>query len=96
MGKIGSCKDEQSDYEERIRASMINKIKEARQNLALRIERMKGASPLGRLNQGFSYVQNEEGHTVKSTDDVKKDDMLKIYVTNGTICAKVTQTRKER
>lgn len=96
MGKIGSCKDEQSDYEERIRASMINKIKEARQNLALRIERMKGASPLGRLNQGFSYVQNEEGHTVKSTDDVKKDDMLKIYVTDGTICAKVTQTRKER
>lgn len=36
---------------------MERNLRESRQQLAIRIERMKGLSPLAKLNQGFSYVQ---------------------------------------
>ena len=50
---------------------MERNLRESRQQLAIRIERMKGLSPLAKLNQGFSYVQGSEG-TVKKVTDVKK------------------------
>ena len=40
---------------------MERNLRESRQRLAIRIERMKGLSPLAKLNQGFSYVQGSEG-----------------------------------
>ena len=73
---------------------MERNLRESRQQLAIRIERMKGLSPLAKLNQGFSYVQGSEG-TVKKVADVKKGDWLRIYVTDGQIEAQVTDTKKE-
>lgn len=73
---------------------MEQNLRESRQQLAIRIERMKGLSPLAKLNQGFSYVQGSEG-TVKKVADVKKGDWLRIYVTDGQIEAQVTDTKKE-
>ena len=73
---------------------MERNLWESRQQLAIRIERMKGLSPLAKLNQGFSYVQGSEG-TVKKVADVKKGDWLRIYVTDGQIEAQVTDTKKE-
>lgn len=73
---------------------MERNLRESRQQLAIRIERMKGLSPLAKLNQGFSYVQGSEG-TVKNVADVKKGDWLRIYVTDGQIEAQVTDTKKE-
>ena len=73
---------------------MKRNLRESRQQLAIRIERMKGLSPLAKLNQGFSYVQGSEG-TVKKVADVKKGDWLRIYVTDGQIEAQVTDTKKE-
>ena len=67
---------------------MERNLRESRQQLAIRIERMKGLSPLAKLNQGFSYVQGSEG-TVKKVADVKKGDWLRIYVTDGQIEAQV-------
>ena len=73
---------------------MERNLRESRQQLSIRIERMKGLSPLAKLNQGFSYVQGSEG-TVKKVADVKKGDWLRIYVTDGQIEAQVTDTKKE-
>ena len=73
---------------------MERNLRESRQQLAIRIELMKGLSPLAKLNQGFSYVQGSEG-TVKKVADVKKGDWLRIYVTDGQIEAQVTDTKKE-
>lgn len=73
---------------------MERNLRESRQQLAIRIERMKGLSPLAKLNQGFSYVQGSEG-TVKKVANVKKGDWLRIYVTDGQIEAQVTDTKKE-
>lgn len=83
------------EVEQKLRMLMENRMRESKQRLAIRIERMKGLSPLTKLNQGFSYVTLNDGNTVKSIDNVKKDDDLMIYVTDGIVKAKVTDTMKE-
>ena len=74
---------------------MDKKLTQSKQKLAIYIERMKGLSPLAKLNQGFSYVASEEGKVVKSIQDVNIDDSLTIYVTDGLLKAKVEETIKE-
>ncbi len=85
----------QVDLEQRLRLAMDRKLTVAKQMLAIRIERMKGLSPLQKLNQGFSYVSNDSGNVVKSVEQVKKDDKLTIYMTDGIVHANVEDAMKE-
>ena len=83
------------ELEQRIRTSMERKMIQAKQRLAIYIEQMKGASPLGKLNQGFSYVASEEGKVVKSVVGLKQNEKLSIYMTDGIANVKVEDTIKE-
>ena len=82
------------DTEQKMRSAMENKLGMAKQRLAIKIEQMKGLSPLAKLNQGFSYVTSESGKVVKSVEHVSAKDSLKIYVTDGIVKAKVEDTYK--
>lgn len=82
------------ETEQRMRNAMERKLGTAKQRLAIRIEQMKGLSPLAKLNQGFSYVMSESGKVVKSVEHVTLNDSLKIYVTDGIVKAKVEDTYK--
>ena len=84
------------DLENRIQSAMEAQIFHARQNLNIYIERMKGLSPLEKLNQGFSYVENQTGSAVTGISQVKVGEELKIQVTDGTIITKVTDVKKEK
>lgn len=79
------------DIEERLRSAMLNKIKLRRHELYLYIEKMNGLSPVNKLNQGYSYVEDKNGNTVNDIAKVKKGDELKINVSNGIILADVVQ-----
>lgn len=92
--KLQKQQQRSADIEQRIRNAMERKLNLAKQTLAIRIEQMKGLSPLAKLNQGFSYVTSEKGHVVKSVDHVKENDNLKIYVTDGIVMVKVEDTYK--
>lgn len=59
--------------------------------LALYIEKLKGLSPLEKLNQGFSYVADATGRAVTDIDSVQVDDVVQIHVKNGCLRAKVTE-----
>ena len=83
------------EFEQKIRNIMERRLNLAKQRLAISIEKMKGASPLAKLNQGFSYVSSEAGNVVKSIESVKLDDKLNIYMTDGIVRAKVVDTMKE-
>ena len=83
------------ELEQRLGLAMEKKLTLSKQKLAIRIERMKGLSPLAKLNQGFSYVSRDSGNVVKSIQDVKKEDRLTIYVTDGIVKAKVEDTIRE-
>ncbi|MDD2980475.1 MAG: exodeoxyribonuclease VII large subunit [Hespellia sp.] len=81
--------------EERIKKQMQQILLQKRHLLELYIEKMKGLSPLAKLNQGFSYVQSGDGRTVKSTEDVVAGDTVTIFVTDGQIEANVISVKKE-
>ena len=80
------------ESEQKLRNAMERRLTSSKQRLAIYIERMKGVSPLAKLNQGFSYVASEKGSVVKSITQVQKDDQLKIYMTDGIVRAKVEDT----
>jgi exodeoxyribonuclease VII large subunit len=81
------------DMEDSMREAMKNHILFSRQELAIYIERMKGLSPLNKLNQGFSYVENDSGHAVTSILQVKKGEELTIQVTDGMIHTSVKEVQ---
>lgn len=83
------------EIEQKLCNIMEKKLNLAKQRLAIQIERMKGASPLAKLNQGFSYVSSENGNVVKSIEQVQPKDRLTIYMTDGIVKAKVEDTIKE-
>ena len=82
------------DLEQRMRSAIDVKLGMAKQRLAIKIEQMKGLSPLAKLNQGFSYVTSESQKVVKSVEHVNVNDNLTIYVTDGIVKAKVEDTYK--
>ena len=80
--------------EEVLRDIMMRKIMDKKYQLQLQIERLEGVSPLQKLQQGYSYMVDNEHKNIKSISQVKKDDILKVYVTDGTITAKVEDVEK--
>lgn len=82
--------------EEQFELAMKRQIAQKRHEMALYIERLKGVSPLQKLNSGFSYVQHESGKNVRSVSDVEKGESIEIYVTDGYIKAQVQEIVKER
>lgn len=81
-----------ADLEEQFRRAMSARLEQASHHLAVRTERMKGLSPLERLNRGFSYVERADGKQVRSVRDVRREDELCIRVRDGWISAYVTDT----
>lgn len=77
------------EKEEKLQKAMSDKIKEKRQMLSLYIEKMKGLSPLEKLNQGYAFVQNKEGDRVTHIDQVHEGEFIKVYMSDGYIVAKV-------
>ena len=90
MGKIREKRTYAISLEERLCASMKSQIVSKRHRLAIYIEKLKGLSPLDKLNQGYSYVSDSEGKTVTDIDRVSIGDQLQIFVKNGRLEAEVT------
>lgn len=76
--------------EERIQERMRRILENRRHRLSVFLERMKGLSPLERLNSGYSYVQDKAGHHIGSVGQVKEGQELVLIMKDGRIHAKVT------
>ena len=80
--------------EEVLREIMDRKIRDKKYELQLQIERLGGLSPLQKLQQGYSYVANNENKNIKSISQVREEDVLRVYVTDGSIVARVQEVQK--
>ena len=78
--------------EEKLQYLMEQKIQKERHRLGIYIERMKGLSPLQKLNQGFSYVEGKDRKAVTKVEQAKVGEVLNIYVSDGQIQARVEKT----
>lgn len=85
-----------AEYEDRLRNAMTMKIQGTRQTLAIYIEKIKGLSPLRKLNQGYAYVQDPGGKNVRTIRQVQKGDILSIHVTDGVIYSAVRDLEEEK
>ena len=74
-----------ADMEDRFRILMEGRLKDARHRLAIDMEKLNGLSPMKKLNQGFSYVEDMNCRTVKSIHEVHPGDRLSIAVRDGVI-----------
>ncbi len=90
LGKTREKRSYALSLEERLNHAMKNGIIDRRYRLAIYIEKLKGLSPLDKLNQGYSYVSDENGCTVSDIDKVNLGDKLQVFVKNGRIEAAVT------
>ena len=90
LGKIREKKTYLLSLEDKMTASMTGILKSKRHELEIYIEKLKGLSPLDKLNQGFSYVSDEKGKTVNDIQKVNVGDKLQVYVKNGRLEATVT------
>nr|WP_330392179.1 exodeoxyribonuclease VII large subunit [Hespellia stercorisuis] len=93
--KLNEKRQLAGELEDRLRRLMQEKLEQRKHQFALCIEQMRRLSPLDKLNQGFSYVENRERKNIKSIEEVGKEDELTIYVTDGRIRTKVVETGKE-
>ena len=93
---VESAKDLLARQEERIRGGMKETFRVREQRLVLNAQRLHGLSPLRRLRQGFSYMVDESGKTVRSVADVKKDEHISVYVSDGKIFGTVSGTEQEK
>ena len=85
-----------ADLEEQLRNRMEHMIELRRHKLALLSERLEGVSPVKKLAQGYSYVTDENGHTLTDAEGVKAGDRVKIRLLKGALEAEVTEVLHER
>ena len=73
---------------EKLSAKMQEKVRAKRQRVELAAQRLKGLSPVERLEGGYS-VASIDGRVVKEISQVKPGDEISVDVTDGTIQARV-------
>ncbi len=93
--KLLQQKQQIVNMEEELRRKMKERIQQARYALSIRIEKMKGLSPLQKLNQGFSYVTDKTGQALTSVEQAVPGETLTVHVMDGKIRAAIEETAKE-
>lgn len=93
--KLNEQRQYLADLDSRMRIRMNSALEESRHKLAIYIEKVKGLSPLQKLNQGYAYVTDKSGRTVRSIKDTKQGEVLDVYVTDGRVRTQVVDIYKE-
>ena len=73
---------------EKLSVKMQEKIKNKRQRVELAAQKLKGLSPVERLEGGYSVV-SKDGRVIKEISQVSRGDEISVDVTDGTIRATV-------
>lgn len=73
--------------DEKLHSLMNAGLVRTKNRLLVDIEKVKRGSPLDKLERGFSYVTDENGHNLKSTSDYKPGQKIDIEVIDGHISA---------
>lgn len=82
------------DLEECLERAMKEKLNEKRQRLLYLSQQLEVYSPLKKLQQGFSYVEDRIHKAIKSIEQVETGDKVTIHVLDGEIEATVSEVRE--
>lgn len=87
--KVRRFKDLLKNNNEKIDTLMKNKIISYRQILQNYIEKMRANDTLHKLEKGFLYTTNKNNKKINTIKQVKKGDIIKLYLVDGNIDSKV-------
>jgi len=79
------------DAEERMNLRMEQKLRDKKMQIALIIEKLKGLSPLEKLQSGYAFVTDEEGQTIRTVQDVRVGMPISVSLKDGDVVAKVEE-----
>ena len=79
---------------EKLSRKIKEKIEQSRQQVALYTQRLKGLSPMERLQAGYAFVTTFSGHVVKQIQQVNVGEELQVEITDGTIITVVKQIKQ--
>ncbi len=82
------------DLDNRLQEAGQRMLTDKRHRLQLLIQRMESLSPLSKLNQGFSYVEDGRGRNVSSVEQVSREDQVRIRVRDGCMQARILEIEK--
>ncbi len=95
LNTIRTRRTQAMSLEERLQNLMAGRLRDSRHRFAIYVERMKGLSPLDKLNQGYAYAADDQGRTLTSIGQVSVGDLMTVYVKDGRLRAKITDKRQE-
>ncbi len=82
-------KDKLEKYDSILKNQIKLSLMDKKHDLKMLCSKLEDVSPLKRLTAGFSYISTEDGKTLRSVNDIKKNDIVEIFLADGTIDARV-------
>ena len=93
IDKIAACRLRADRIADRLPDLTARKLQDRQRHLAVLIAKFQGLNPIGRLQQGYSFVADPSRRAVKSINQVQPGDDLTIHVSDGAILAAVKGTK---
>ena len=71
-------------------------IDRKKQNFIAMTSKLDAMSPLKVLMRGYSMAQSADGSVIRSVDQVRPGDILKISLSDGQLTASVTEVKEDK
>lgn len=85
VSRIQDKRQQMMQMEERMEQAMQKLLGAKRHQMELYAARLNGFSPLGKLSQGYAYIEHEDGSRICGVTDIKEQDNMKIYMKDGIV-----------
>lgn len=79
------------EYEEKLKLRIDMIIKEKKHMLELYAGRLEACSPVKKLGQGYAYIEDYNGKSLRSVEGVEKNQDITIYLLDGKIKTVVSE-----
>ncbi|NLY18489.1 MAG: exodeoxyribonuclease VII large subunit [Clostridiaceae bacterium] len=90
LDKINQLRIDLEQLNKRIENAMERKLESAASRFSVAFGKMDALNPLNVLSRGYSIARSSGKKIIKSVSDVKKDDMIEITITDGSLMCSVT------
>lgn len=95
FNRVKTNKVRLQDFDERLKNSALNLLKNKQTRFAQTIEQLHLVSPLATIARGYSVTRNEQQSIVRSVDDVKVGEAITVQISNGELTAQVTEIQNK-
>ena len=91
--RLQAARDRTENTENRLKNAWSSRFSLTKQRLAVSAAKLESLSPLARLAGGYAYAEDSEGKALRSVNQLKKGDLIRLYVKDGRISAEANEIR---